>query len=77
MRRTVFCVFYTHPANMIKNGGTGFPTLLHGVFDSLQKARDYIDGEREVIARYLDDEEDDYKNDLMTLSFEIKDRVLQ
>lgn len=76
MRQTVFCVFYTHPSNMIKNGGHGF-SALHAIFDSLQKARDYIDGEREAITKMLDYEEDDYKNDLMTLSFEIKERVLQ
>lgn len=76
MRRTVFCVFYTHPSNMIKNGGHGF-SVLHAIFDSLQKARDYIDGEREVIFRYLDDDDREYKNDLWTLSFEIIEKVLQ
>ena len=76
MRQTVFCVFYTHPANMIKNGGHGF-SILHVVFDSLQKARDYINEEKEAITRLLDYEDDDYKNDLMTLSFEIKEKVLE
>ena len=76
MRRTVFCVFYTHPSNMIKNGGHGF-SALHAIFDSLQKAREYIAEERDTILNTLDYDDREYKNDLWTLSFEIIEKVLQ
>lgn len=75
MRRTVFCVFYTHPSNMIKNGGHGFPTL-HAIFTSRQKADEYIDEEIERIDNMFDVDEEEYKNDLITLSFKIIEKVL-
>lgn len=75
MRRTVFCVFYTHPSNMIKNGGHGFPTL-HAIFTSRQKANEYIDEEIEHIDNMFDVDEEEYKNDLITLSFKIIEKVL-
>lgn len=77
MRRTVFCVFYTHPSNMIKNGGHGF-SALHAIYDSRQKAEEYVSKEKETIDDIFDyGYGEEYKNDLMTLSFEIIEKVLQ
>jgi hypothetical protein len=74
-KRTIFCVFYTHPNHMIKNGGHGFKTL-HAIFHSRQKANEYIADRIKHMDNMFDVDEIEYKNDLMTLSFEIVKREL-